>query len=297
MCHLNKPLDCTDCAITICTTHFSSGNLANCITRVLKEKRSLLFLTQFKSQIEQLAKECNSILSSVCYHQNEHEILQTLAFIKTCNIRFDKWYMHYAILNKKWEVVSYLKKNNCPVRCQHLQSAITVENFDLIEEICIKHNYTFTEKNQKMITEALIDCKSIKIIKIFLPYFYPPTLRQLTSLCQTKKYYLLYHSLQKIGLHLTQQASSKCLEILNNHILTNLSLGKKGGKEFGMHLHVDRLSSYPENNTYFFKCIEWLELSPAKRYIQYIQERNHILQSTLDKKICRDEQSVVLHFL
>lgn len=294
MCYLNKPLDCTDCAINVCNTHFSSGNLANCITRVIKDKRPLDILHRFKTQIETYNKECNTILSSVCYYHNEEQILHTLSFIKTCNIRFDKWYMHYAILNKKWNVVTYLKKHNCPLRCQHLQSAITVENADLIEEICTKHNYTFTEKNQKMITEAIIGCKCLKTIKLLLPYFYPPTLRQLTIITQSKNYFLLYHSLQKIGLHLTQQASSKCLDMLNGHILTNVSLGKK---EFGMHINVDRLANYPENNIYFIKCVEWLEMSPAKRYVYFIQERNKVLQVVLDTKICRDEQSVIMQFL
>lgn len=297
MCHLNKPLECTDCSINVCATHFSSGNIANCITRVIKDKRKLLpILTPLKIQIEKENKECGSVLSSICYHPDEQEILQTLSFIKSCGVRFDKWYMHYAILNKKWEVIVYLKKHNCPLRCQHLQSAITVENYDLIEEICVKHNYTFTEKNQKMITDALMGCKCLKTIKLLLPYFYPPTLRQLTLLCQNKKYLLLYHSLQKIGLHLTPQSSAKCLELLNNNIMSSLNTNRKE-KEFGMHVNADRLSSSPENNIYFSKCVDWLELSPAKRYVHFIQERNKILQIVLDSKICRDEQSVILQFL
>jgi len=295
----NKPLECTDCAIHVCSTHFSSGNLANCIQRIIREKGDFSRLYIFKTQIEQHSKECNTILSSVCYHPIEDQIIQMLLFIKSCNIRFDKWYMHYAILNKKWNIITLLKKYNCPIRCQHIQSAITSDSLEIIEEILLKYSISFTEKTQKTITEAIIQTKHKHIHKLLIPYMYPPTLRQLITICQNRDYFLLFHSLQKIGLHLTLQASSKCIEILNGHILSIMNDTKKGkvGKIYGIHLNADQLSFHPEKDVYFSKCIDWLEMSPSKRYTTFIQERTSRIQYILDTKICRDEQSVVFSFL
>ncbi len=301
MCQSNKPLECTDCAQKVCITHFSSGNLANYIQRIIKDKQELSQLCVLKKHIEDNSKECNTVLSSICYHHNEPQIIDCLNFIKSCNIRFDKWYMHYAILNRKWNVISYLKKNNCPLRCQHIQSAIQVESEELIEEICIKYSQSFTEKTQKIITESLLHTTSIKLYKLLLPYMYPPTLKQLTTISQNRNYFLLYHSLQKIGLHLTQQASTKCIDILNGHILDSLTEHPqlKKGKIYGMHLNADKLTFFPEKDKYFSMCVEWLEMSPSKRYIHFIKERNTLVHNIFDRytKVCRDEQSIIFSFL
>jgi hypothetical protein len=296
MCNLNIPLQCSECAFNITISHLSSGNLGNCIKCFILENKSLKILFDYivsNIQIFQSNKEFNTVLSNICSHKNEEEILNFLPVIKTCNYRFDKWYLHYAILNNKEKVIQYLIHNGCTLRQNHLQSAIQTENLELINEILKKFEMNLGEKIQKSIPEWLLSIKNNKIIKLCMPYCsYICNTKHLITAATNKNYYLLYQLLQKYGLHLNTITSSKILDVCNSNLISNL-----GNIQYkGIQYDIDYIGK-EEKSKWFRECVEWCEMSSCKRYFKFLDERNKIILGFLEDKICKDVTNLVIGYL
>jgi hypothetical protein len=294
MCQYNKPLVCYECAFLTVRQHLSVGNIGNLIKCIINENKSLQELMGFIQEnliLFQSDKEYNSVLSGVCYHKNENEIITFLPIIKMCNYRYDKWYLHNSLINKKDKIVEYLLKHGCPLRQQHLQSAICSENKLYIKSILKKYEDNLGEKIQKNIGEWLIQIKDKEIYKMCMPSCILNNHKILFTVATSRNYYLLYLFLQKIGLQLTQTISNKILEICYENLLV-----EKGKIMMGMEHDIEKIRE-EEKSKWYKECIEWCEMSVAKRYFKFIKDRNDTILKLIEDDICKDMVNIVISYL
>jgi hypothetical protein len=297
MCNLNNPLICSICAFEITKQHLSPGNLGNCLKLYVLENKSLIDIFQYIStNIEsfQTNKEYNNILSTVCSHKNEKEILDFLPIVKNCNYRFDKWYLHYAILNKKEKVIFYLINHGCPLRQNHLQSAILSENEELVKDILKKFDTNLGEKIQKSIPEWLLQINNTTIIKICISYCIVTNTKYLITAATNRNYYILYLYLQKFGLHVNQSILHKIAEICNSNLIDEKN--NKNAPYGGIHNDIQYIRS-EEKSKWFKECIEWCEMSVSQRFFKFINDRNKLLLLYLEDRICKDVVGIVIDYL
>jgi hypothetical protein len=297
MCINNQPLVCLECSYKICISHFSPGNIANYIKLIVQNDSTLEELSNMINTQKELFiqfKDCNMVLSGVCYHSKEEEIIKFLPSIKICNYRYDKWYLHYSISSKKYKVVEYLLQHGCPLRIQHLQSCIQSENEELIRKIIKKCDYTVGEKVQKSLPEWLITTKNNTIIDLVYPMVYPPTQKQCINCATQRNYYLLYLFLMHLGLRLTTVTSQKLLEILYSNLLPSFHNQKI---KFGIQYDIE-LVGIEERGEFYKKCVEWCEMSGPQRYFKYTLERNNIVLKSLEDNVCKDVLiNIIYHYL
>jgi len=295
MCIKNDPINCSECAFLTVRNNISCGNIGNLIKCLIVENKPLKELSDYINnniQLFQLDKEYNTVLSGICSHKNEEEILQFLPIIKICNYRFDKWYLHYAILNKKNNVIEYLMKHGCPIRQQHLQSAIISENKFLIKEILKKCDYILGEKIQKNIAEWLLEVKDEEVYKLCIPFSNISNQKPLIVAATKRNYYLLYLFLQRVGLHLTISTSNKILEICYSNFIPEINNKITNG------IHIDIEIIQPNEKTKWFKeCIDWCELSPVKRYFKFIEGRNKVILDSIEDYISKDVVNLLITYL
>jgi hypothetical protein len=290
MCVNNQPLVCLECGFKICIDHLSPGNLANYIKLLVQLESTLdLLKTIIISQKELFiqSKEYNTVLSGICYHSNEEEIINFLPCIKECNYRYDKWYLHYAISTKKNKVINYLLQHGCPLRIQHLQSCILSENEELIKKLIKKCEYNVGEKIQKSLADWLSNTINITIIDLIYPMVYPPTQKQCLQCASQRNYYLLYLFLMHLGLRLTSVTSQKILEILYTNLLSSHSSTTQQKIKYGLHYDIECIQQ-EERSQWYRKCVEWCELSGPQRYFKYMEERNMTVLKSIENYICKD---------
>lgn len=298
MCNKNIPLECIECSYQFATTNPTSDNILNYIQFVNKTNTSfdllLVLLKHYSTTADNtILVQINTVLCYICYHHNEEQIIEFLLKSKLLNYKYDKWYMHYAILNKRYKVVDYLLTHGCPFRPQHLQCSITVERFDYIQTILNKYSSTLGEKIQKSIPEWLLTTKNKEIIKTCIQYSHLPQTKHLIIAASNKNYFLLYEFLQHIGLQLTSLQSQKILEVCYTNLISPLN---QTSRKFGIHRDIEKIR--PEEKDIFFKnSVEWCELTTSQRYFKYIENRENIVIKTLEIHVSKDVAIVITQYL
>jgi hypothetical protein len=107
-----------------------------------------------------------------------------------------------------------------------------------------------------------------------------------------RNYYLLYLFLQRIGLHLTVTTSGKILEICYSNFIPDINNKVTNG----MHNDIEYIQS-TEKTKWFKECVEWCEMSPVKRYFKYNEDRNKIIQNSIEDYICNDIVNLMITYL